>query len=113
MMNPPCHGVSLLREIALFASAHQPNTGGVLLAITSIRMMIPFIARAIQFKNPAGFDWDGIVYTIIENIILFFFLLQNYFFIYIGFVDFQRRLYMIKATGVLICPLREDYYLRY
>jgi len=85
----------------------------MLLGIISIRIMIPFIARSIQFKNPAGFDWDGIVYTIIENIILFFFLLQNYFFIYIGFVDFQRRLFMIKATGVLICPLRENYDLKY
>lgn len=75
--------------------------------------MIPFIVRASQFGNAAGFEWDGIVYTIVENLTLLLFLMQNYFFIYIGFIDFHRRFHMIQTVGAMILPMKEGYSIKY
>lgn len=44
---------------------------------------------------------------------LSFFLLQNYYFVLAGHVDFQRRYQMIKCVGALIHPFKDSFELKY
>ena len=85
----------------------------VILVIVIIKLLIPFIARAIEYKTLAGFEWDGILYTCIEMPILTIFLFQNYYFVYMGLIDFKRRLHMVKAVGSLITPFKDKYDVKY
>jgi hypothetical protein len=71
------------------------------------KLSLPFIARQVVFGTQ-HLDTDGIVYTCMEMAALAFFLLQNYYFVFAGLVDFHRRYYMIKSVGALIDPLKED-----
>ena len=58
-------------------------------------------------------EWDGILYSVLECLALSFFLLQNYYFIAAGHVDFHRRLQMVKCVGALINPFKDEYELKY
>lgn len=49
---------------------------------------MPFIARKIDKGTFFGFEWDGWFYTGIELTTLLLFMMQNYFFVMCGFIDF-------------------------
>lgn len=71
------------------------------------RLSIPFIIRYITIGTPLGFDnWDSYVYQFCEVFLLFTITPINYIFIFSGFVDFYRKLAMIKACSVLINPFK-------
>jgi hypothetical protein len=61
----------------------------------------------------AGFDTSAIVFTAMENLLLGGYLMQNYTFILLGLVDFQRRNYMISMCGVLLNPDKLSYPIKY
>jgi hypothetical protein len=105
-------GTLLLREIALFSGAHQRSTKLFLLLSIVGKLSLPFMARYYSYGT-LHLEWDGIVYTVFEMLALSLFLLQNYFFIIAGHVDFQRRLFMIKSVGALINPFKESYDVKY
>lgn len=77
------------------------------------RVMLPFIIRGIENKNPFYFEWDGIMFTVFEAVGVFLYCWWNYLFIYAGVLDFTRRLYMIKAVGSLISPTKDNYGLEF
>lgn len=106
------NGDLLLREIALFAGAHQRSTKLFLTIAITGKLSLPFVARYYQF-GIFTLEWDSAIYTAFEMIALTFFLLQNYFFLAAGYVDFQRRLFMIKSVGALINPFKNLYDVKY
>lgn len=69
-------------------------------------MSIPYLARFIQYGNPAPFQWDGIIYSALEFPILSFMTFANFLFVIIGYIDFQRRVMMIKACSALLNPFK-------
>eukprot|EP00347_Sterkiella_histriomuscorum_P010073 403338785 len=105
-------GDLVLREIALFAGAHQRSTKGFLIFAIFGKISLPFIARYFQ-HGTILLDWDSAVYTTFEVIGSSIFLLQNYFFVAAGHVDFQRRFLMIKSVGALLNPFKESYEVKY
>ena len=52
-------------------------------------MAIPFIVRFIENGNPvASFDTTSMIYTLLENLLLFTILIPNYLFVFSGLTDF-------------------------
>jgi len=81
------NGDLLLREIALFAGAHQRSTKLFLTLAIAGKLSLPFIARFYQY-DAFTLEWDSALYTAFEMLALSLFLLQNYFFLAAGYVDF-------------------------
>ena len=90
-LNKKFNGGLLIREIALFSGAHQRSLKLFLIVSILGKLALPFIARFMVFGT-LSLEWDGILYTVLECLALSFFLLQNYYFIAAGHVDFHRRL---------------------
>eukprot|EP00347_Sterkiella_histriomuscorum_P022734 403337362 len=102
-------GRHILRELALFSRARSPNLIMLILVLTLVKMSIPFLIRLFLLGTPAGFDnWDSYVYQIFELLLLFSMTMPNYIFIFSGFIDFYRRLLMIKACSALINPFKSN-----
>eukprot|EP00347_Sterkiella_histriomuscorum_P009873 403339548 len=106
------HGNLVLREIALFAGAHQSSTNLFLLIAVLGKIFLPFIARYIQY-GIFTLDWDSSTYTTFDTLASSMFLFQNYLFVFAGFVDFQRRFLMMKSVGALLNPFKESYDVKY
>ncbi|CDW91059.1 UNKNOWN [Stylonychia lemnae] len=102
----------LLKEIALFSSAHQTSLKVFLIVATFGKLSLPFIIRGAM-HGQFLLDWDSAIYTAIETLASSFFLLQNYIFLGAGHVDFQRRFYMIKYISSLINPTKQSLEIMY
>ena len=75
---------------------------------------MPFLARYYDYGTFLGFEsWDSFLYQIIELPSLGLLLGLNYVFIIVGFIDFQRRVFMLKAVGALINPFKENLEIKY
>jgi len=75
---------------------------------------LPFLARYYDYGTFLGFEsWDSFLYQIIELPSLGLLLGLNYVFIIVGFIDFQRRVFMLKAVGALINPFKENLEIKY
>eukprot|EP00347_Sterkiella_histriomuscorum_P005090 403357938 len=85
----------LFNEIALFAGAHQRSLKLFLIVTICGKMSLPFIARLL-WQEQKLMDWDEIIYSVLEMIASFFLLLQNYYFLGAGHVDFQRRQFPLQ-----------------
>jgi hypothetical protein len=70
---------------------------------------LPFWVRYKEGKPVASFDSYGVAYTVLENLSLSFILYINYLFVFAGLIDFQRRVFYMKACGALITPLKNQY----
>lgn len=81
-------GSLLLSEIGVLSCANQTNIFPVLGLAVVMKFAIPIIARKLSKGVLFGFEWDGWFYTGIELSTLLLFLLQNYFFVMVGVVDF-------------------------
>ena len=105
-------GQLLLREIALFACAHQRSTSLFMVVSIFGKLSLPFVARYLTYGS-LYLEWDGIIYTCFETISLSFFLLQNYFFITAGHIDLHRRYQMMMCVGALINPFKDNLETKY
>ena len=77
---------------------------------TLIRAIIPYLVRYIDYGSPIyAFQWDGWVYSMAETIIGSFVIFVNYLFVSGGFIDFQRRVIMMRACGAMLDPIKENY----
>ncbi|CDW73934.1 UNKNOWN [Stylonychia lemnae] len=109
-----CSGRLIFREIGLFAGAHATTVKYFIIITSATKLFLPFIARYIEYGTFLGFDnWDSFLYQLLEIPSLGFLLIINYLFIIVGFVDFQRRVFLIKAVGSLINPFKENLELKY
>ena len=78
------------------------------------RVLIPYLVRLIEFGYVFhDFDWSSITYSSIELYMNFWLGFANYIFVYVGLLDFQRRVYMIKACGAMITPFKSNYSTKY
>lgn len=102
------NGRLLFREMVLFARAHEISIFIFVLILPMIRYSLFFIVRYIEKGTFMGFGLDGYLYTAVElpNVIMFTML--NYFFIFVGLLDFHRRMFLIKAVGALIHPFKQN-----
>eukprot|EP00347_Sterkiella_histriomuscorum_P018466 403345412 len=105
-------GNLVLREIGLFAGAHQRSTSLFLLVAVLGKISLPFIARYYQF-GVVALDWDSSIYTVFDTLASAMFLFQNYLFVIAGYVDFQRRYLMMKSVGALLNPFKDNYDVKY
>ncbi|CDW75954.1 UNKNOWN [Stylonychia lemnae] len=105
-------GNLLLREIALFAGAHQRSTALFMTLSIIGKLSLPFIARYITYER-FELPWDSSIYTAFDSIATSLFLLQNYFFVAAGHVDFQRRYNMMKSVSALITPFKDNYDIKF
>ena len=78
-----------------------------------IRLLIPSFVREYEGKGFMNLDAPGIIFTICEFYFLFILLLNNFLFVTVGFVDFYRRLYAMRATISLIMPTKQDLKVQY
>lgn len=67
-------GNLVLREIALFAGAHQRSSKWFLVIAITGKLALPFIARYVVY-GVFTLDWDSAIYTAIETLALSIFLL--------------------------------------
>ena len=74
LINKKYDGSLVFKEIALFAGAHQRSTKLFLTLAIAGKLMLPFVARLIEFKT-LRLQWDGTLYTVMETISLSLFLL--------------------------------------
>lgn len=76
------------------------------------KLSLPFIARYLTYGK-FELSWDSSIYTAFDSIATSLFLLQNYFFVAAGHVDFQRRYNMMKSVGALITPFKDTYDIKF
>ena len=109
-----CQGRLVLREIGLFAGAKARIVKYFILFASLCKLLIPFVARYIETGNLLGFtSWESYLYQLLEIPSLGFLLIINYLFIIVGYIDFQRRVFMIKAVGALINPFKNNLEIKY
>jgi hypothetical protein len=84
-----------------------------MLSLTALRSSIPFLVRWYENGNPFhDFTWHSWVYSILEFMLSTFITAMNFFFVLSGFIDFQRRKWMMKACGSLLDPQKASYKMR-
>lgn len=110
---PRYNGELLLKELCLFAGAYQTSTSYILFTMSIIRFCIPYIKRVFDYGTPFGFNTNGLIFSICEAMANILYIIQNYSFIIIGLVDFQRRLHMIRACGSMLTPYKDSYQIKY
>jgi hypothetical protein len=102
-------GKLMMREIALFACAEQSSIV-VIFVVLVLRLSIPYLIRWWEHGNAFNeFNWDSWLYSILELLFGGFMVFINYCFVYIGFVDFQRRECMLMSCGILLDPLKTNH----
>jgi len=69
---------------------------------------VPFLSHLIDGDNPFDLEYDGILFTIAYSFVTIVYSIVNYCFVFFAVIDFQRRLYMIKAMGSMITPYKEN-----
>ena len=103
----------MFREICLFAGAHAMTTKYIMIAVPLIKLSIPYFVRYMEYGNPFFFSWDSIIYSATEFLPYSFYTFANFLFVLAGFIDFQRRVFIIRAVGSLINPFKQDIPLKY
>ena len=99
----------MMREIALFSGAMQ-LTFSVVLIVSLFRILLPYLVRRYQYGSVFhGFNWDSWLYSFFEFTAGFYLVFINYTFVFAGFIDFQRRMMMLKTCGVMIDPVKTNY----
>ncbi len=102
-----------MREIALFSGVHQPKHKHALIILVILRLSIPYIARVFAYGTPFGFNWDSILYSVIEFIAYGTLSYMNFLFIIAGYIDFKRRVLMQRACSSLLNPFKKDESVKY
>ena len=82
----------------------------ILTVATLIRATIPYLVRYIDYGSAIyEFQWDSWVYSIIETLLGSVLIFVNLLFVYGGYIDFQRRVIMMRACGAMLDPIKENY----
>ena len=64
--HPVYSGKLFIRELVFYSGCQQINIMGFTILTTIVRGLIPYIVRYYQFGTFAGFEWDGIVFSVCE-----------------------------------------------
>lgn len=100
---------AMLKEIALLAGSQQP-TMVIVFIIALLRFSIPFIVRWWQYGSSIpNFTWNSWTVSVLEILICLLSVVLNYIFVFGGHLDFKRRVMMLKACGVMLDPIKENY----
>ncbi|CDW86475.1 UNKNOWN [Stylonychia lemnae] len=109
----PSSGRLVFREIAIFAGAKCVSLKYMLIILPIIKASLVLLIRYLEHGSPIALDIDGFIYQIAELPVFWFLTFANYLFVAIGLIDFQRRVFMIKAIGSLINPFKQDVSVKY
>ena len=84
-----------------------------MLILSFTRCCIPFIVRWHEYGDPfAKFTVHSWIYSIADLLVALMISSMNIFFVMAGFIDFQRRKWMMKACGSLLDPVKRDFRMR-
>jgi len=102
-------GRALLREVILMAAVFQSNAFLIAMLVSLVRAWIPFVVKAFDpDMEPFSYDLYGVIFETLNFLMQLLFVFFNVFFVVLGLMDFQRRLFLINALSSMIQPFKAN-----